>query len=165
MKMRSKARRTVLVLTVALMSAGLAACGDGDSSSMPEIADARIGQPTGPNAALYLTASGYGTDDSLVGVSTDVAPTVEIHETTMGDDGTMGMQPVPELDLPAEGDLVLEPGGYHIMFIDVDRLDVGDTVEVTLEWENAGEQVITAEVVEPSDTMGDMDHSDMDMDG
>ncbi|MDH3189249.1 MAG: copper chaperone PCu(A)C [Acidimicrobiia bacterium] len=133
-----------------------AACGGGDDGG-PTISDARIGQPTGPNAALYLTASGYGEADSLISVETRVSPTAEIHETMMGDDGTMSMQPVVSLELPASGDLVLEPGGYHIMLIDVERLEVGDEVDVILAWEKAGNQTIKAEVVEPAATMDDME--------
>jgi hypothetical protein len=98
---------------------------------------------------------------------TDVAASVEIHESSMGDDGAMSMQPVDRLDLPADDDLVLEPGGYHLMLLDVDRLEVGDTVEVTLSWEQAGDMTIEAEVVAPGDTMGDdeMDMGDEGSDG
>lgn len=133
-----------------------AACGGGDDAG-PAISNARIGQPTGPNAALYLTATGYGEDDTLISVETRVSPNTEIHETMMGDDGTMSMQPVASLELPASGDLVLEPGGYHIMLIDVERLEVGDIVDVILTWEKAGNHTIEAEVVEPAATMDDMD--------
>jgi copper(I)-binding protein len=152
-------RRSVLAW---FLIAGLvAACSSGESG-FPDVTDVRIGQPTGPNAALYFTALGYGQADTLVSVETEVAPTAEVHETVMGDGGTMSMQSVPSLELPASGDLVLKPGGYHVMLIDVDRLVVGDTVEVTLVWETSGSQSIQAMVVEPADTMGgEMDH-DMD---
>jgi copper(I)-binding protein len=144
-----------LLAVLLVMAIALAGCGGGGSNGMPEISNARIGQPTGPNAAFYFTASGYGEDDNLVAASTDVAESVELHETVMGDDGTMGMQPVDRLELPADGTLVLEPGGYHIMLIGADRLDVGSTVEVALQWEKAGEEKVEAEVVEPSETMGE----------
>lgn len=125
------------------------ACGGG---SAPTIENPRIGQPTGPNAALYFTVKGYNQSDRLIGATTDVATQASIHETVMKDDGTMGMQPVGALDLPANGTLVLEPGGYHIMLMDVERLDVGETVIIALQWENYGEQQIEAEVVHPADT-------------
>ncbi|MGD2103116.1 MAG: copper chaperone PCu(A)C [Acidimicrobiia bacterium] len=141
--------RWSVVLASALL---LAACG---GSGGPEISDARLGQPTGPNAAVYFTATSGGDADRLVGATTDVAGSVQIHETMMGDDGTMSMQAVEALDLPADGTLVLEPGGYHLMLLGADRLEVGDTIEVTLEWETAGEQMIEAEVVDPGDTMTD----------
>lgn len=142
-------KRLNVVLASTLL---LAACSGGGG---PEISDARLGQPTGPNAAVYFTATGGGDADRLVGATTDVAGSVQIHETTMGDDGTMSMQPVGGLDLPADGALVLEPGGYHLMLLDADRLEIGDTIEVILEWETAGEQTIEAEVVDPGDTMID----------
>lgn len=148
-----------------VIALAIGACG-GDGGGTVEISDARVGQPTGPNAALYFTASSGGEADRLVGASTDVAASVELHETTMGDDGTMGMQPVEGLDLPAGGELVLEPGGYHLMLVDADRLEVGDTIEVTTSWEQAGDLTIEAEVVEPGETVGgDMDMGDDGSDG
>lgn len=136
----------------------MVACG-GDGGGIT-VTNARVGQPTGPNAAFYFTASSDGEADRLVGASTEAAASVELHETTTGDGGTLGMTPIEGVDLPADGSLVLEPGGYHVMLIDADRLEVGDTVEVTITWENAGEMVLEADVVEPSDTMS---HDDMDM--
>lgn len=132
---------TVLILAVAC-----------DGADGPVISEARVGAPTGPNAGLYFTVESYGTEDALLSASTDVAGTVELHETVMGDDGTMGMRPVTSYSLPATGELVLEPGGLHIMLMDVDRLEAGTTIEVTLTWEKAGEVPITANVVEPAET-------------
>lgn len=140
-------------MAASLIAISLAACGG--SASRPELTDLRVGAPTGPNAALYLTATGYGTADRLLSASTDVAPTVELHETVMSeDDGTMSMRPVEAYELPADGELVLEPGGPHIMLVGVDRLEQGTTIEVRLVWENAGEMAIEVPVVEPSQTMG-----------
>ena len=140
-------------LVVALIALLVAAC-DG-SGGGPAITDVRLGQPTGPNAALYLTATGGGEADLLIGATTEVASAVEIHQTMMSDGGTMSMQPVESLELPADGRLVLEPGGYHMMLVDVERLAVGDVIEVTLQWETAGNQTIEAEVVAPGDTVDD----------
>ena len=111
-------------------------------------------------------------DDALVGasVSSDIAGTVEIHETVMADEGDMGddmstettmaddmgddmgdgamtMQPVDSIELPAGEEVALEPGGYHIMLLDlVAPLEVGDTFDIVLTFENAGEVTVTAEV-------------------
>jgi hypothetical protein len=84
-----------------------------------------------------------------------VATAAEAHETAMGDDGTMTMRPVADLAVSVDSDLVLEPGGFHLMLIDVDRLEVGDTIEVALRWETAGDMTIEALVVSPADTAGD----------
>lgn len=148
-------KRFTLLAAMGLM---IAACG-GDGGGI-EVSDARVGQPTGPNAGLYFTATSGGEADRLLGATTESAASVELHESSVGDDGTMSMQPIDGLDLPADGELVLEPGSYHLMLIDAERLEVGDTVEVTIAWERAGDMTIEAEVVEPGDTMGD---EEMDM--
>jgi copper(I)-binding protein len=139
------------LLSVCLL---LVACGTGGDAD-PEVSNARVGQPAGPNAALYFTATGGDGADRLMGADTEAAAAVEMHETTQAEDGTMGMQAVDALDLPAGGSLVLEPGGFHLMLIGADGMNVGDTVEVILRWENAGEMSIEAEVVDPADTMSD----------
>lgn len=131
------------------------ACAGG--SSAIEVVDARIGAPQGPNAALYLTAVGGDKADRLVGARSTVASEVHIHETTHDEDGTVAMSNVDGLDLPAGGRLVLEPGGYHLMLTDVERLNPGDEVDITLIWENGGEWTISAEVVDPADTVIDDD--------
>ena len=137
---------------VAVVALSVAACGGGSDRIV--VTDVRMGQPTGPNAAVYFTASNGGDEaDRLIGASTDVAASVEIHESAMADDGTMGMAPVDGLDIPAGGELTLEPGGYHLMLVDADRLDIGDVVQVTLDWEKAGEMTVDVEVVDPSETM------------
>lgn len=141
------------VLVALVMLVVVAACGD--TGNGPEIDNVRIGQPTGPNAALYFTATANSEPDRLNGATTSVAGSMELHETTMDDDGTMTMSSLDGLDLPADGEIVLEPGGYHLMLVDAERMDVGDVVEVTLDWEKTGEMTVQAEVVDPADTMGD----------
>ena len=70
-----------------------------------------------------------------------------------GDDmggGMMTMQPVESIPVPAGETVALEPGGYHVMLLDVKKvLAVGDTIDVTLTFEKAGEVTTTAEVREP----------------
>ena len=139
-----------VVLLVGLCT--LVACAGGGGA--PQVSDARVGQPTGPNAAMYFMTTGGGQADRLVGAYTDAADSVELHETTTSDTGTVGMQAVDALDLPADGTLVLEPGGYHLMLVGADAMEVGDTIEVTLTWEVAGAMTLDVEVVDPSDTMG-----------
>lgn len=117
-----------------------------------ELSDVRLGAPTGPNAALYFTAS--GSSDRLVGAETAAALSVEIHESSVGGDGAVTMRRLDGLDLRSGEPLILEPGGLHLMLIGVERFDVGDTVEITLRWETAGDMTIEAAVVHPAETMG-----------
>ena len=142
------------LLAIAAIAAALGVVGCQAETGPVTVADVRIGQPTGPNAALYLTASAQGQGDRLMGAETDVARAVEIHESTADDDGTVSMRPIDDVEIPPEGALVLEPGGLHLMLVDVERLELGDVVEVTLVWETAGEMTVDAQVVDPGDTVG-----------
>lgn len=117
------------------------------------VSDARVGAPSGPNAALYFTASSTGGGDRLIGAETAEAASVEIHSTVRNDDGTTGMRPVEALDLPAGGTLVLQPGGSHLMLVNASSLETGDVVGITLVWEQAGSLRIEAEVVSPAEIM------------
>lgn len=137
------------VMATVVVGAMAVACGEAAATPAPEVSAARIGAPTGPNAALYLTATGGA--DVLVGATTPVADAVGLHETTMTSAGAMSMTELDSMDL--DGSLVLEPGGLHIMLLDVQPLRMGDTVEVTLRWDTAGEQEIEATVVDPADTV------------
>jgi copper(I)-binding protein len=106
---------------------------------------------------MYFTVESNSAD-RLLGASTPVAASVQIHETVMDDHGAMGMHALESLEVPADTEVVLEPGGLHLMLIDVDRLEVGERAEVLLTWENAGEMRLDVEVVETVDTMGHEGH-------
>lgn len=127
-------------------------------------------------AAYMDITNGTDADDVLVGASVDpsVAAKVELHETTTttDEDGAMGegtagdvgegegmtntsmagspmmeMVPVDEIPVPAGETVVLEPGGLHLMLLDLaEPLEVGTTIEITLTFEEAGDVVATAEV-------------------
>lgn len=110
---------------------------------------------TSPSAttkgAVYLQiTNGTDTDDALVKAAVDpsVAAMVEIHETKAAEEGgMMQMAPVDEIPVPAGEIVSLEPGGYHIMLMDLAApLETGATIEVTLTFEGAGEVVVEAEV-------------------
>ena len=66
------------------------------------------------------------------------------------DMGAMRMQELTDgLDLVAGETVTFEPGGYHVMLLDIaEPLEVGDEVEVTLDFANADSMTITVEVAE-----------------
>jgi hypothetical protein len=64
-----------------------------------------------------------------------------------GGTGMMEMRPVDRVEVPAGETVTLEPGGYHIMLLELAApLEAGTTLEVTLTFEESGEQVVTADV-------------------
>lgn len=76
---------------------------------------------------------------ALVGASSPVAGTVEIHE--MKHEGeVMKMRAVPRVELPA-GKAVALDGGYHIMLMGLSKeLKAGDKVPLTLTVEQGGKK-------------------------
>jgi copper(I)-binding protein len=114
------------------------------------------------SAAYGVIANNGDADVTLVGGSASIDATVEIHETLMGDDGTMQMQEREDgFVIPAGGTFTLEPGGPHIMMLDIDPADFGGEIEVTMIFDDGTELTVTAPV-RPIGDMGDMGMDDMD---
>lgn len=84
--------------------------------------------------------------DTLVLVESAAADTVEIHVTSEAG-GVARMRPVPFVPVPAGGEAVLEPGGYHLMLIGVPSLAVGDTVVLRLRLRSGRALDVTAPVL------------------
>jgi periplasmic copper chaperone A len=102
---------------------------------------------TAGNGAVYVTINNRGSEaDALLSVSTDLANTIELHET-VEQDGKLVMRPLPKFDVPAGGKLEMKPGGYHIMLLGLKQdLTPGDTVNVGLTFEKAGRMAVDAPV-------------------
>ncbi|WP_163849521.1 DUF1775 domain-containing protein [Pseudooceanicola aestuarii] len=96
--------------------------------------------PNAPVGGGFFTVANTGAQaDRLVSVSSPVAGRAEIHEMAMEGD-VMRMRALPDgLEIPAEGTVTLKPGGFHLMLMDLkDRLIEGETLTVTLTFEQAG---------------------------
>lgn len=114
----------------------------------PATATGHDGHNSAGNSAAYLTIRNGATADRLLRVETDDAASAEVHETIIVDN-VARMEPVGALEIPANGSVELRPGGYHIMLTDVRRqLAVGESVEITLVFEHAGEVQVQASVQE-----------------
>jgi copper(I)-binding protein len=112
---------------------------------------AAMGQPMAGTGAVFMTIRNTGSEaDRLLGGQTEVAAVVEIHETVMEND-VMKMQMLANgLEVPAKGEVLLKPGGYHVMLIGMQRdLAVGDTFTLELQFEKSGSLRVEPEVREP----------------
>jgi len=78
------------------------------------------------------------TDTKLVGVSTSVAGVAEVHEMKM-DNNVMQMRALPDgLPLSAGKAVALQPGGYHVMLMDLKLpLQKDTTIPLTLRFKDA----------------------------
>lgn len=86
---------------------------------------------------------------SLVGFSTSIAATAELHQMSMEGD-VMRMRPLPSLDLPAGQAVALEPGGSHLMLMGLKKpLKVGDQVPLVLKFKNAQGKFFTQSIKVP----------------
>ncbi len=100
-----------------------------------------------PGSAYFHIENKGDTVDKLVSVTSSVSPRVEIHEHTMKD-GVMKMSQVPSIDIPASGTVELKPGGYHIMIFETStKYELGDEIDLNLNFEKAGEIKKTVKVM------------------
>ena len=143
----------VLLTALGLIAAG---CGGGEDISV-DGQWARNSPRNVTRGAAYMNISSAD-GDTLLGASVDasVSDSVEIHtmrpvegETDEEGMAMMEMVEIPELELPAGETVVLEPGGNHIMFIDIAKsLEIGQIVEITLHFEKADDMTVEVEVME-----------------
>lgn len=141
------------VVALVVLVASVTACSVGATPSpSPTITIsspwARIpGSMDQPTAAYLTIANPGGAADALLSASSPGAASVELHETAMASDGTMGMHPIARLDVPAGGSVALAPGGFHLMISGLKtELRPGDRLELDLVFDRAGKVVVQAEV-------------------
>ena len=79
-------------------------------------------------------------DARLVGASSPAVPRVEVHEMKMDGD-VMRMREVQSVDLPKGKTVSLEPGGFHIMLMNLPKpIAAGDVIPLTLVVESGGKR-------------------------
>ena len=106
---------------------------------------------SGAVSAAYMIISNTGAAaDRLISASTDAAAVVEIHTVEMEND-VMRMRPLTDgLEIPAGESVSLQPGGFHIMLMDLQQdLIAGETLQLTLGFESGKEVTIEAEIRTP----------------
>lgn len=161
-------RHTMVLAASCLASVAMvgAACGSDSGDGLQATgAWARTSPSMADTGVAYMT---LGSDEAATIVSasvpSEVAGRAELHETvavgtdddSMSDDAmsddsmgdmAMTMQPVDSLEIPAGGELTLEPGGYHIMLLDLaDPLETGETFDITLTGDDGTEITVAVEV-------------------
>jgi hypothetical protein len=108
------------------------------------------------NGAAYLVIRNENDrDDLLLSVETGIAARAELQESIiveaeagMEEMGEMaGMRHLDSIAVPAGETVTLEPGGKHVMLMEmVRRFGAGDVVFLTLNFEQAGPVLIQVEV-------------------
>ncbi|MHB0972745.1 MAG: copper chaperone PCu(A)C [Thiobacillus sp.] len=113
---------------------------------------ARATMPGQPVSGAYMRIQADA-DARLVGVSSSVVPRVEVHEMSM-DGGVMRMREVKTIDLPKGKTVSLQPGGFHLMLMNLKKpIAAGDVIPLTLTVESGGKRQ-TVEVKAEARAMG-----------
>lgn len=108
---------------------------------------ARPGSQQGKSAAYLQISNGTASIDTLRSFSSDAAERVELHKSIKHEDGTSSMQPAGEQMIASGKKLRLQPGGLHLMLINLNRnIAVGDTLQLSLDFAHAGTITTTVPV-------------------
>lgn len=104
--------------------------------------------------AVYLRVENTGrSDDALIGATTPIGATIELHVSEQHD-GTTSMRQVDELPVPAGDTLRLQPGGAHLMVMGLpERLHPGDPLIIELRFREAGAIPVVVSVVPYTDLL------------
>lgn len=128
-----------------------------------EITDAyaRSASPVAKTGAAFLVIENHGAADRLLSVASPAAQLVQLHDHVDAGDGVLQMRHSEDgFELPEEGVLTLERGGKHVMFMGLTQpFREGESVPLTLTFEQAGDVVIEVPVDLQRSEMGGHDHS------
>lgn len=154
-------------LGASVLLLALAACGDSDNGTDRTAADtAPTTIASKQSASLTVTdpwvkaadsgmTAAFGTlvndgpeDVVVTSASSDFSAVVELHESVQDDDGSMLMQPKDGgFVVPAGGTHDLQPGGDHLMVMDLSRpLEPGEKVQLTLTFADSSTTELDATV-------------------
>ena len=152
----SHPRRAVALAGIAGVAlASLAACSSGGSTDAPEAATEcpiTVADPwvkavdKGMTAAFGTVTNTSDAAITITSASSPASSAMELHEV-VDNNGAMVMQPVPGgFPVPAAGTLAMEPGGYHLMLMDVTApIKAGEDVAITMTCSNGATAQFTAQ--------------------
>lgn len=110
----------------------------------PYVRDVAPGQTV--SAAFMQIENSSDKTRFVVNAKSSISKVVELH-SHVHENGMMKMRRIESIEVPANGKAVLEPGGLHIMLINLnDDLKIDQQVAITLEFKDGSTQEIMAPV-------------------
>lgn len=109
---------------------------------------ARAAIPGSSNSAAYMVVlNGLDNEVTLTNVDTTAA-SADLHETVRDENDLLRMKPYPEgIEIPARSALIFEPGGKHIMLVDLQApFDAGSEIEMTFHFDGTNDQTLIVPV-------------------
>lgn len=133
-------------LLLSLSIVALAGCGGAGDAITISHAWAPATPPGSTVGAAYMRIEAREAD-TLVTVSSPIASSVELHRTSF-EEGMAQMRKVDSVIVAPNAPLTLESGGLHLMLMGLATpLQAGESFEVTLNFQQAGEFTTKVEVV------------------
>lgn len=141
---------------LALSTAAVAGSADQVDVREPYI---RLAPPNAMATGAFMVIQNKGAAAvRLVKADNPASKVTELH-THINDKGVMKMRPVSAIDVPAGGQAELKPGGLHVMLIDLKApMKEGDSVPLTLTFDDGSSKQIDAPVVKAMPAMHHMKH-------
>ena len=150
-------KRLSMLAAGLLFSAGvLAGAADNVSVQDPYV---RLAPPNAAATGAFMVIRNTGDQDvKVVKADNPVSKATELH-THLNEGGVMKMRPVPAIEIKAKGEAVLKPGGLHVMMIDLKApLKEGDSVPITLTFDDGSSKQVDARVVKPTAAPAPTEH-------
>jgi copper(I)-binding protein len=120
------------------------------SSTRIGITSAYVPQPTTPGTTVaYLDIRNNGHADRLVSVSTSVGGTVQLRARVESPTGALVMRPVPDIPIPADSLVRLNPDSYQLLITGAGPMHDGKDIWLQLTFADAGTIQVLAQVTNP----------------
>lgn len=153
---RTRTRATLAAASALTLALTASAC------TTDETTETAVGETTGTEEVVEFDDGWAGATDTemsgvfgiirntgdsdlhLAGVSGDIDGAHELHEVVPGGGGMMMQEKKDGFVIPAGGELILEPGGDHIMLMELtEPITTGQEIALTLEFGDGAEQDVT----------------------
>lgn len=161
-------KSTVLIgVALSLAGLGLTACGQDANEPAPQRSEAAPEAPAGivitnarltlpavkgnPGAVYFDIANNGAADTAIAAASVEGSDHAMLHTTTETG-GMMSMSEMTSVPLPKGATVSFAPGGNHVMAMGLaDTFKAGESVDVTLTFENGDKASFAAVVRAPGD--------------
>jgi len=145
--MRRLASVASIVSAVLVTAIALTGCA---SSTTISITSAYVPQPTTPGTTVaYLDIRNNGRADRLVAARTSVGGTVELRARVESPTGALVMRPVPDIPIPADSLVRLNPDSYQLLITGAGPMHDGKDIWLQLTFADAGTIQVLAQVTNP----------------
>ncbi len=138
-----------LVMIALMLIPALAACAPAPALSIESVWGKPSPSVAGAGAFYMVIKNVSAVSDKLVSAKSDACGMTEVHTMTKKADGTMMMTLVTDgIEVPANGQLELKNGSYHIMCMQMkaNQIVAGAKPTLTLVFEKTGQKVVTVDM-------------------